>query len=41
MDSRKNEKGKHQAQIKFKTEEHKTRFADGKARRQGLSEASL
>jgi len=39
--SRREEKGTHQAEIKFKTEEHKTRFADGKARRQGLSEGSL
>jgi len=41
MDSRKDEKGMHQAEIKFKTEERKTRFADGKACRQGLSKASL
>jgi len=41
MDSRKDEKGKHQAEIKFKTEERKIRFADGKACRQGPSEDSL
>jgi len=41
MDSRKDEKEKHQAEIKFKTGERRTKRKDGKGCGQGLSEAFL